>query len=163
VAQKPEGVHPADAWLYAMASASFMAVYRLAREPLKERRDCTRTFAPTGGNGGRIPVIATMLHQQTDEGVTEMANITTLNRSGRKPGAKNRIQADAKGMLEQAMERAGGVNYLARQAEENPSAFLALVGKLLPKNIDAQVSGPDNAPMAATIRFVGPGETAGCD
>lgn len=87
-----------------------------------------------------------------------MANLTTLNRSGRKPGATNRISGDLKTMVEQALEQAGGVNYLARQAEENPGAFLALLGKLLPKNIAPQVSGPDNAPMIATIRFVHPCE-----
>jgi hypothetical protein len=68
-----------------------------------------------------------------------MSNIATLNRSGRKPGAKNRIPGEMKEMVEQALHQAGGVEYLARQAEENPAAFLALVGKLLPRNVQADV------------------------
>lgn len=66
-------------------------------------------------------------------------------------------------MVEQALHEAGGVAYLTEQARENPSAFLALVGKLLPRNVTAEVSGPDNAPMNMTIRFVSPGETTGGD
>jgi hypothetical protein len=68
-----------------------------------------------------------------------MSNISTLNRSGRKPGAKNRVSGELKEMVEQALHQAGGVEYLARQAEENPAAFLALVGKVLPKNVNADV------------------------
>ena len=36
-------------------------------------------------------------------------------------------------MILKALNRAGGVTYLARQAEENPSAFLSLLGRILPK------------------------------
>lgn len=32
----------------------------------------------------------------------------------------------------QALDKAGGVDYLVRQANENPGPFLALVGKTLP-------------------------------
>lgn len=34
-----------------------------------------------------------------------------------------------------ALADAGGQKYLAKQAEENPTAFLALLGKCLPKDI----------------------------
>lgn len=40
-------------------------------------------------------------------------------------------------MILGALDDAGGQAYLARQADENPGAFLALVGKILPKNIEA--------------------------
>jgi hypothetical protein len=36
-------------------------------------------------------------------------------------------------MIVKALNRVGGVMYLARQAEENPSAFLSLLGRILPK------------------------------
>jgi hypothetical protein len=36
-------------------------------------------------------------------------------------------------MVLEALERAGGVAYLTRQAKANPTAFLGLVGKLLPR------------------------------
>lgn len=69
-----------------------------------------------------------------------MGNIANLKRDGRKPGAKNRIPADVKAMVEEALHRAGGVDYLVGQAHSNPTAFLALVGRLLPRNIKADVN-----------------------
>lgn len=43
-------------------------------------------------------------------------------------------------MIEAALEDAGGRAYLAQQAKENPAAFMALVGKILPKEIKAEVA-----------------------
>ena len=40
-------------------------------------------------------------------------------------------------MILGALDDAGGQAYLARQAEENPGPFMALVGKVLPKEIKA--------------------------
>ena len=51
---------------------------------------------------------------------------------GRPKGSPNRVTADVREMVIAALQRAGGVRYLARQAELNPVAFLALVGKTLP-------------------------------
>jgi hypothetical protein len=44
-------------------------------------------------------------------------------------------------MIEGALTDAGGRAYLARQADENPSAFLSLLGKVLPRNVNADLSG----------------------
>lgn len=44
-------------------------------------------------------------------------------------------------MIKNALDRAGGEEYLMRQAEDNPGAFLALVGKTLPKDVNATVAG----------------------
>lgn len=60
---------------------------------------------------------------------------------GRVKGSQNKITADVKAMIERALEEAGGYEYLLRQASENPVAFMSLVGKLLPKDINANVSG----------------------
>jgi len=60
---------------------------------------------------------------------------------GRKKGTPNKDNAAIKAMIEQALSQAGGVNYLARQADENPAAFMGLVGKVLPM----QVNHADNA------------------
>lgn len=57
---------------------------------------------------------------------------------GRPRGAKNKTTVALKEMVLQALERAGGIRYLKKQAKENPSAFLTLVGKVLPLQI-----GPD--------------------
>ena len=39
---------------------------------------------------------------------------------------------------------AGGQEYLTQQAKENPSAFLMLVGKILPKEIKAEITDNTN-------------------
>src|SRR5437899_4276599 len=50
-------------------------------------------------------------------------------------------------MIYRALHKAGGVNYLARQAEKNPPAFLMLVGKILP----LLVTGKDGGAVAFRI------------
>jgi hypothetical protein len=60
---------------------------------------------------------------------------------GRPKGSPNKQTAAIKDMIVQALDKAGGVDYLITQSEVNPTAFLTLVGKVLPM----QVSGdPDN-------------------
>jgi hypothetical protein len=58
---------------------------------------------------------------------------------GRKAGVPNKVTKDIKSMVEGALIDAGGQSYLASQALESPAAFLALIGRLLPK--DVKVSG----------------------
>ena len=45
---------------------------------------------------------------------------------GRRKGTPNKLNADVQAMILAALDMAGGVEYLARQAETNPSAFLGL-------------------------------------
>lgn len=66
------------------------------------------------------------------------------NPKGRPAGEPNKMTAELKGMIEAALTNAGGVSYLTQQAHENPSAFLSLVGKLLPKDINAKVGIEDD-------------------
>jgi len=54
---------------------------------------------------------------------------------GRKKGVPNKINADLKSMILTALTKAGGVDYLAAQANASPSAFLALIGKVLPTTL----------------------------
>jgi hypothetical protein len=51
---------------------------------------------------------------------------------GRVKGVPNKVTGAVKDMVREALERAGGVEYLAKQAKENPTAFMTLVGKLVP-------------------------------
>lgn len=60
---------------------------------------------------------------------------------GRKVGSTNKHTAAIKEMIEEALVRAGGVEYLIAQSAENPAAFMGLVGKILPKDINASVTG----------------------
>lgn len=60
---------------------------------------------------------------------------------GRKKGTLNKTTKALKEMILEALDNKGGVAYLARQADENPTAFLALVGKVLPMTV--QGTGED--------------------
>jgi hypothetical protein len=60
---------------------------------------------------------------------------------GRKPGSSNKITRDIKEMVINALQKAGGEEYLTDQARKNPSAFMGLVGKVLPLQVQASGSG----------------------
>jgi len=47
-----------------------------------------------------------------------------------------------KSMILGALEAAGGDEYLKRQAKENPTAFMSLVGKVLPLTLVGNEDGP---------------------
>jgi len=64
--------------------------------------------------------------------------------SGRKKGVVNKTTADIKAMINNALTLAGGETYLLRQANENPVAFMGLIGKILPKEVAAEISGSIN-------------------
>jgi hypothetical protein len=59
--------------------------------------------------------------------------------SGRKRNVSNKITHDIREMIRAALDKAGGVKYLVAQAEQNPAAFLTLVGKIIPTQIDATI------------------------
>lgn len=65
------------------------------------------------------------------------------NLNGRPAGTPNKVSAQLKDMILQALSDAGGVAYLQAQAEKNPGPFLSLVGKVLP----LQVTGGDGQPL----------------
>lgn len=64
---------------------------------------------------------------------------------GRQKGVPNKITSDLRAMVLGALDDAGGRAYLAEQAMEQPAAFMALIGKCLPKdvNLTAKVSLAD--------------------
>lgn len=68
---------------------------------------------------------------------------------GRVKGSKNVYTREVKEMILQALEGAGGVDYLVARAQDpkTASAFLGLVGKVLPM----QVTGADNGPLEHSI------------
>lgn len=72
---------------------------------------------------------------------------------GRPKGVPNKATAAIKDMVIQALDRSGGVDYLQKQADENPVAFLGLVGKVIP----LQVTGADGDKIKIEItrRIVG--------
>lgn len=54
---------------------------------------------------------------------------------GRPKGSVNKTTAAIKEMVVQALDDAGGIEYLVAQARDNPTAFLTLVGKVLPLQV----------------------------
>src|SRR5215217_3484224 len=84
--------------------------------------------------------------------------------AGRPPGAQNKVTRVLKEAILLAAENAGGagglVGYLTLQATESPNAFLALLGKVLP----LQLQGDPDAPIALTgitVSFRSPADDAG--
>ena len=64
---------------------------------------------------------------------------------GRGKGNKNLMTRELKDMIRGALDDAGGQAYLAKQAIEQPAAFMTLLGKILPK--DVNVGGQDGNPI----------------
>lgn len=62
---------------------------------------------------------------------------------GRRKGALNKNTKQIKDMILGALSNLGGQRYLAEQAQENPAAFMTLLGKVLPM----QVTGADGGPI----------------
>lgn len=67
---------------------------------------------------------------------------------GRPKGKGNKTTQAVKDMITAALDKAGGVDYLVTQASENPKAFLALVGRVLP----LQVTGENGGALTVVVR-----------
>jgi len=60
--------------------------------------------------------------------------------AGRKKGVPNKITKTVKMMILAALAKVGGERYLVKQAKENPTAFLTLLGKIMPTQVVGDVS-----------------------
>jgi len=54
---------------------------------------------------------------------------------GRPKGVPNKVPQALKDMILQALANVGGVAYLEQQATNNPTAYMALVGRVLPLQV----------------------------
>ncbi len=59
--------------------------------------------------------------------------------AGRPVGSKNNKSNELKNMVLASLDRVGGIEYLVSQATENPSAYIGLISKLLPKDVEMTV------------------------
>ena len=59
---------------------------------------------------------------------------------GRSKGTPNKGTQDLRDMILLALDQAGGIKYLKARAADTPASFLTLIGKVLPQNINANVS-----------------------
>lgn len=85
------------------------------------------------------------------------ANLTNAGK-GRPKGTPNKTTALLKDAILKAAEQAGNkvgseglVSYLEKQADEQPTAFMSLLGKVLPM----QVTGEDGGALVVEIRKPG--------
>lgn len=77
--------------------------------------------------------------------------------AGRKKGVPNQLTTELKDMIRGALDDAGGRKYLAKQANENPIAFMSLISKIIPK--DLNIGGQaDNALVINIRRFADDGD-----
>ena len=80
-----------------------------------------------------------------------MANPNLKAGPGRPKGSKNKATQAIKDMVLGALEAKGGQEYMERQADENPNAFMSLVAKILP----TQVTGDDAGPVQVDAKYSG--------
>ena len=73
--------------------------------------------------------------------------------AGRPKGSLDKGNALIREMIVEALDQAGGVEYLVRTADSHPSAFLALIGKVMP----VQIANPDGEEFktGVTLNIVG--------
>jgi len=81
--------------------------------------------------------IATLFQSIGKSEIILMANLNPTSRKG-KPNKNTRELKDA---ILKSFEMVGGEVYLAEQARENPAAYMSLIGKVIPKEIKADVQG----------------------
>lgn len=68
-----------------------------------------------------------------------MANVGTRGR-GRPKGSKNKLTADVKEAILLAFKKIGGKRYLVHVAQYHPAVFCALLGKILPAEVKAEIA-----------------------
>lgn len=71
---------------------------------------------------------------------------------GKKKGSQHKHTKELKDMIRNALDKMGGEKYLMKQAKDNPNAFLTLVGKTLPLDVNAKA---DMAIKVEIVRFGG--------
>lgn len=75
---------------------------------------------------------------------------------GRPRGVPNKTTGAIKDMILQALDRKGGVDYLVEQADENPVAFMGLLGKVMPTQLEGPGANGEHL-HSLTVKFVRPG------
>lgn len=73
--------------------------------------------------------------------------------AGRPKGSIDKGNAMIRDMIVKALEGVGGVEYLESTARSHPAAFLSLVGKVMPVQVEGGGGGPIDHSL--TVQFVG--------
>lgn len=88
-----------------------------------------------------------VMSASTDEETRKVGPAAGNRGKGRKKGVPNKTTKAVKEMILAALDGVGGVDYLMRQAEENPGPFMTLVGKVLPLDVNANVAAQIGMPV----------------
>lgn len=83
---------------------------------------------------------------------------TRTSGQGRPKGAMNRHTKALKEMILGALDSAGGEKWLLEQARENPTAFIGLIGRVLPREMKHE-GGESPIVTRTEIVFVDPSES----
>ena len=67
---------------------------------------------------------------------------------GRPKGVPTKLTQTITQSIEIAFHGVGGAEYLMEQARENPQAFMTLLGKIIPAQVQAELTGKDGGPLA---------------
>ena len=81
------------------------------------------------------------------------APINHARAGGRKKSIPNKLTATVKEAIEIAFKGVGGSEYLMRQAEENPQAFMTLLGKIIPQQVHNELTGANGGPIQNEVRI----------
>ena len=72
---------------------------------------------------------------------------------GRRKGSQNKVPKALKDMILQALSDAGGTAYLLAQSKKNPTAFLTLVGRVLPFQLKEGGAEPHVPPTTVVHEY----------
>ena len=71
---------------------------------------------------------------------------------GRPKGSVNKSTMAIKEMLLASLDNVGGQAYFQQQAIENPNAYMALIGKIIPAEVKKEIIGADGGPVQHAIK-----------
>jgi hypothetical protein len=71
---------------------------------------------------------------------------------GRPKGAQNHNTKAIKEMLLASLDSVGGQAYFERQAEENPTAFMSLISKIIPAEVKKEITGANGGPIKHSVK-----------
>jgi len=83
-----------------------------------------------------------------------MATIDGKKSGGRQKGAMNKNTAEIRDLILKALDKAGNDEYLYQQSIENPVAFMGLIGKILPKQVDLDANVNGNLNISKIVRTI---------
>ncbi len=86
------------------------------------------------------------------ENKIQTQNLTNRGR-GRPKGAPNKNTQAIKDMLLASLDEVGGQNYFKQQALDNPNAYMALIGKIIPAEVKNQITGADGGPVQHSVKL----------